>query len=504
MIDQSTAPTAKRTIESAVDQCVSRRGQRRRLLTRWLAAGAGVVTLSTLSHSPAQAANGDAVLAGQTVDATTPTRVRNGVTYAVDSTADGIQGYATGANNAGLFGRNNATDGIGVSGAAPNGTGIFGESLNGFGVGGRSSSGIGVQGTSTSGYGGSFAGGLTAIRLTPAATGTGAPTSGAHQVGELYADSAGALFYCTVAGTPGTWLPVLLGSGGGSGTGSGYMAAITPPPSAGWSWVNQGSATVTTVENAECLATPASSGDNIRARTRPIPSAPYYVTALFVPNFFPINFLHAGLTLRESSSGKLRNFGFGYANGGMLLLNQYTGPTSFSSTPFNTSGGYWTPGATWLRIGDDNAGNFKFWYSLDGRVWTLLYTTTPTTFCTPDEVGIFVNGLHGAAAISLVSWKVETSFGGMADAAARTSAAPSRMAEPAATSTPAGTVTPTPGATTPISGATATPTATAPAGSTFTPTPTPTRTPGASPIPATSPTAGTMPVGPRTGSPHAD
>lgn len=33
------------------------------------------------------------------------------------------------------------------------------------------------------------------------------------QVGELYADSAGALFYCTVAGSPGAWVPVV-GAGG--------------------------------------------------------------------------------------------------------------------------------------------------------------------------------------------------------------------------------------------------------------------------------------------------
>src|SRR6266540_2003311 len=122
---------------------------------------------SPLDCQTAQAANGDPVLAGQTVDATAPTRVRNGVSYTPDSTADGVQGYATGANNAGLFGRNNVTDGIGVGRAAPSGTGVFGESLNGFGVGGRSTSGIGVRGESANGVGGAFSGGLAAIRLVP-------------------------------------------------------------------------------------------------------------------------------------------------------------------------------------------------------------------------------------------------------------------------------------------------------------------------------------------------
>jgi hypothetical protein len=42
------------------------------------------------------------------------------------------------------------------------------------------------------------------IRMVPTGS-TGAPSAGAHQAGELYVDSAGSLFYCAVAGSPGTW-----------------------------------------------------------------------------------------------------------------------------------------------------------------------------------------------------------------------------------------------------------------------------------------------------------
>lgn len=149
-------------------------------------------------------------------EATGPVVGINNYAGSPDAMADGVQGYAVGANNAGTFGRNNDLNGVGVFGAAPNGTGVFGESATGFGVGGKSSSKYGVYGQASNGVGGAFEGGLAAIRLMPAASGTGAPTTGAHQVGELYADSTGALYYCTVTGTPGTWLPVALGSGGGS------------------------------------------------------------------------------------------------------------------------------------------------------------------------------------------------------------------------------------------------------------------------------------------------
>ena len=69
--------------------------------------------------------------------------------------------------------------------------------------------GAGVEGTSTSGYGLSGRGGQAPLFLTPAAT-AGAPTAGTHAVGELYVDSAGIIYSCQGAGTPGTWVPLLV------------------------------------------------------------------------------------------------------------------------------------------------------------------------------------------------------------------------------------------------------------------------------------------------------
>lgn len=44
------------------------------------------------------------------------------------------------------------------------------------------------------------------------ATASGAPTTGAHSVSDVVGDATGKLWYCTVAGTPGTW--VQIGAGG--------------------------------------------------------------------------------------------------------------------------------------------------------------------------------------------------------------------------------------------------------------------------------------------------
>lgn len=78
-----------------------------------------------------------------------------------------------------------------------------------IGFGENDTSTHGVLASSTAGYGLVAQGGLAPIRIEPAGT-AGAPTSGAHAVGELYVDSGGALYQCITAGSPGTWAQSLL------------------------------------------------------------------------------------------------------------------------------------------------------------------------------------------------------------------------------------------------------------------------------------------------------
>lgn len=69
----------------------------------------------------------------------------------------------------------------------------------------------------------------TSITLAGGTT-SGAPTSGAHIKGELVLDDTGAAWYCTVAGTPGTW--VQSGGGGGSGSTAGELPFTFNPAGA--------------------------------------------------------------------------------------------------------------------------------------------------------------------------------------------------------------------------------------------------------------------------------
>src|SRR5262249_54492914 len=83
----------------------------------------------------------------------------------------------------------------------PGQLGQLNSGLYGYGVNGAT----GMTGNSTTGIGAVLTGGLAPLRLTPSGA-TGAPTADAHTAGELYVDSQGDLFYCTAAGTPGTWI----------------------------------------------------------------------------------------------------------------------------------------------------------------------------------------------------------------------------------------------------------------------------------------------------------
>ncbi len=143
---------------------------------RGLMAGAAALVVATLvrqTTDSVSAANGDALKIGGDaagsgaeqvggamtwlgtfpIAANPAFRASNGVGTGFDAKADGAQGFADGAGNSGIFGRNNALNGVGTWGEAPSGTGIFGDSGSGSGVAGNSSSGAGLYGQSTGGTG---------------------------------------------------------------------------------------------------------------------------------------------------------------------------------------------------------------------------------------------------------------------------------------------------------------------------------------------------------------
>ncbi|MDP9476996.1 MAG: bZIP transcription factor [Actinomycetota bacterium] len=98
-----------------------------------------------------------------------------------------------GLGKRGVWGSSSAT---GYSGVYGEHTGTSGDGVVGVGKG----VGAGVLGRNNTGYGGQFDGGRAQLMLKPGVI-TGKPTSGAHTKGEIYMDSAGALFVCVASNT---------------------------------------------------------------------------------------------------------------------------------------------------------------------------------------------------------------------------------------------------------------------------------------------------------------
>ena len=114
------------------------------------------------------------------------------------SGAFGIYGTAgSGISAFGIFGQG-GTDANGVYGTA---TGA-----NSYAVWGSSDSGIGVVGSSGTGIDLAALGGGRLFQQTTSST--GAPTTGAYEIGEQIRDQLGNLYICVASGSPGTWKKV--------------------------------------------------------------------------------------------------------------------------------------------------------------------------------------------------------------------------------------------------------------------------------------------------------
>jgi hypothetical protein len=131
---------------------------------------------------------------------------RTGIAAVVGS-ADTVTGVVGASNSStGVFGQSGGTDQVPRTGIAA----VVGSADTVTAIAGTSNSAPGVFGSSGSNYGAVFSGGLAPLRLVPASTqGPPGPTSGAHEVGELFVDREGTLFFCKASGTPGTWARIV-------------------------------------------------------------------------------------------------------------------------------------------------------------------------------------------------------------------------------------------------------------------------------------------------------
>lgn len=188
----------------------------------------------------------------------------------------------------------------------------------------------------------------------------------------------------------------LLGHDTGSTWNSYPLNRLKPPVIGAFTWVNQGTATVTDTNGMTVLATPnVSSGENLRLLVKSTPSTPYTVTACILPQS-PIytsngSYAQFGLCWRDSSSGKIITYGWGMQNYPLSFsYDQWTNYTTISANQFQYTTPMFAP--FWIRLTDNGTTRLAEIGSSDGIVFTPVHTPVArTTFITPDQVGFFAN-----------------------------------------------------------------------------------------------------------------
>lgn len=182
---------------------------------------------------------------------------------------------------------------------------------------------------------------------------------------------------------------------------------VTPPSSGDFSWVNQGTATISTTNGGIHMDAPvAGASTNNRLLVKAAPSTPYTVTAALITTMIGANYFNAGLCFRESASGKFVTAILAYSSFGTIMCNKYNSATSGAGDYVKLYAEQ-IAGAQllWLRIQDDGT-NRKSYYSCDGINFIQYHSVGRADFITANQVGwlLATNNATYGVKTTLVHW----------------------------------------------------------------------------------------------------
>lgn len=214
------------------------------------------------------------------------------------------------------------------------------------------------------------------------------------------AEKAGRLYLATDA-------PYAYRDNGSAWAAFGPQWKLTPPISADYAWVNQGSATIATT-NGGVLITDTSAAGSLRIRKKTQPSTPYTITALMIPELgVPVSDTLVGIGFRESATGKLETLHWVYSvalTDVLIAAVKWTDATTFSANRAFLSASKQFP-IRFLRIKHDGT-TLSYQYSSCGYYWQTLASAAKGNFFTtaPNEVFFFACGGADVSA-HLLSWE---------------------------------------------------------------------------------------------------
>lgn len=192
--------------------------------------------------------------------------------------------------------------------------------------------------------------------------------------------------------------PYLTYSGGSYGP----IFALTPPPSTGWTWANQGSSSATAVNGSLQIIFQQNLGlDQLRAYMRSLPASTNYTVII---GFLSVS--HAvGIALSDATK-----YIAIWQNGDSITAFDFNTATSVGSAYFTalTGRGKLTGAMVWFKIKDDST-HRVISMSADGQLWTVINSQNTATFLTETQFGVIMEtntGFDGAMA--LVDLRVST------------------------------------------------------------------------------------------------
>lgn len=202
----------------------------------------------------------------------------------------------------------------------------------------------------------------------------------------------------------------------------GPLFPFKAPPTGVWSWLNQGTATITENKDALQLYTPAHGAtQDLPCREKATPATPYTMTAHLVAPGINKNNHQWGVFLRQAGAGTGTGRIIAFFNGqaaasasvpGLdLFIADLASATSALGT-FYRSINITNP-IKWFRIADDGT-NITFSVSAEGRNWLPLLTQSRLTYLLqgPDRIGFFYHPSNSATpnidgVVTVLSWKEE-------------------------------------------------------------------------------------------------
>lgn len=179
----------------------------------------------------------------------------------------------------------------------------------------------------------------------------------------------------------------------GAGGGQQLYPTMTAPVTGSMTWLNQGTATLTTTSlGFGSIRVLAAGGDIVHGlyQAKPAGSAYTVTIAFFVSGQLSAS-RQAGMLLYDSGSTKLYAFTSSTATGPLqeVSLAKWSDPNTAVANLVGPLPVF-ASGLLWLKF-YDNATNRFFYYSNDGENWIQFFTEATGTYLAIDKVGFFAN-----------------------------------------------------------------------------------------------------------------